>query len=126
MKVQIMESGALSASENQGNFDVLLRSGYLTWGDYPHHLKIHTSKNMYSHWENPEYDKLVAQGESAAIDDKAKADLYGEAQRILMDQVPAVYLVHEEKVVATRSYVKNYLITAEEPWLNLAGISIEK
>lgn len=126
MQLQTMESGAITAAENQGNFDVLLRSGYFTWGDYPHHLKMHTSKNMYSHWENPEYDSLVARGESAALDEKAKAAIYDKAQRILLDQVPAVYLVHEEKVVATRSRIKNYRITAEDPWLNLAGISIEE
>ncbi len=126
MKVQVMELGAITAAENKGDFDVLLRTGYLTWGDYPHHLKIHTSKNMYSHWSNQEYDKLIMQGESAAIDEAAKKNIYDQAQRLIMDQAPAVYLVHEEKVVAVRSNVQNYQITAEDPWLNLAGITVEK
>ncbi|KJS18330.1 MAG: ABC transporter substrate-binding protein [Peptococcaceae bacterium BRH_c4b] len=126
MKVQLMESGALSAAENHGDFDVLLRSGYLTWGDYPHHLKIHTSKHMYSHWANQQYDNLIMQGESASLDDEAKKKIYRQTQQLIMEEVPAVYLIHEEKVVAARNYVKDYQITAEDPWLNLAGIEIEK
>jgi peptide/nickel transport system substrate-binding protein len=125
MKVRIMEDGAISTAESHGDFDVLLRTGYLTWGDYPHHLKIHTSKHMYSHWSNQEYDKLIMQGESAAMDEAAKKSIYDQAQRLIMDQVPAVYIVHEEKVVAVRNNVQNYKITAEDPWLNLAGIKVE-
>ena len=125
MKVQVMEQGAIDTAEKAGDFDILLRTGYFTWGDYPHHLKIHTSKNMYSHWANEEYDRLIAEGESA-LDEAAKNEAYRRAQQLILDQVPAYYTVHEEKVVAARNSVKGYKITAEDPWLNLAGATIEK
>ncbi len=125
MKVQVMEQGAIDTAEKAGDFDILLRTGYFTWGDYPHHLKIHTSKNMYSHWANEEYDRLIAEGESA-LDEAAKNEAYRRAQQLILDQVPAYYTVHEEKVVAARNSVKGYKITAEDPWLNLAGVTIEK
>jgi peptide/nickel transport system substrate-binding protein len=125
LKIQIMESGAITAAEKAGNFDILLRSGYYTWGDYPHHLRLHTSKDLSSHYNNQEYDQLVAQAE-AEQDENLKKDLYNKLQKMIVEQVPAVYTIHEEKVVATRDWVKNYQITAEDPWLNLAGIKVEK
>jgi peptide/nickel transport system substrate-binding protein len=80
---------------------------------------------MYSHWANEEYDRLIAEGESA-LDEAAKNEAYSRVQQLIMDQVTAYYTVHEEKVVAARNSVKGYKITAEDPWLNLAGVTIEK
>ena len=101
LKIQITESGAITAAEKSGNFDILLRTGYYTWGDYPHHLRLHTSKDLSSHYSNQEYDQLVAQAE-AEQDENSKKDLYDKLQKMIMDQVPAVYTIHEEKVIATR------------------------
>jgi peptide/nickel transport system substrate-binding protein len=42
-----------------------------------------------------------------------------------MEQLPAFYLVHQEKVVATGPRVEGYQITAEPPRLNLQGISTQ-
>lgn len=125
MILKVMESGAVTEAENKGEFDILVRTGYLTWGDYPHHLKIHTSRHPFSHYANEEYDRLVMQAESADFDDQEKQEIYDKAQRLIMEEVPAFYLVHEEKVVATRKRVQGYQISAEDPWLNLAGISVE-
>ncbi|UNC93920.1 ABC transporter substrate-binding protein [Candidatus Contubernalis alkalaceticus] len=125
LKLLIMESGAESEAEERGDFDILVRTGYLTWGDYPHHLKMHTSHHPFSHYANEEYDPLVMRGESADLTEEEKWEVYEQAQRHLMEFVPAVYLIHEEKVVAARSNVKDYQISAEDPWLNLMGITIE-
>ncbi|AGL00373.1 ABC transporter substrate-binding protein [Desulfoscipio gibsoniae] len=125
LKLTVMETGALTAAEKAGEFDILLRSGYYTWGSYPHHFKIHTTNHMYGHWDNSEYDRLVAQAE-AALGENEKKELYKKLQQIIIDQLPALYTIHEEKVVATRDWVKNYQITSEDPWLNLAGVKVEK
>ncbi len=125
MELLEMETGAITEAENKGEFDILVRSGYLTWGDYPHHLKIHTSWHPFSHYANEEYDQLVMAAESSDYDDQAKMDLYDQAQRLIMEQMPAFYILHEEKVVATNKRVRNYRISAEDPWLNLAGITVE-
>ncbi len=123
VNVKQMEGAAVEQLENEGNFDILMRTGYFVWGPYPHHVKIHHSKNYKSHYSNPEYDQLVAQGE-IEINEEKKQQIYDEIQKMILAEVPAFYLVHEEKIVATRNNVQGYKITAEDPWLNLKGIEI--
>jgi peptide/nickel transport system substrate-binding protein len=43
---------------------------------------------------------------------------------MILEELPAFYLVHEQKIVATRSNVQGYEITGEDPWLNLKGIEL--
>lgn len=125
VNVKQMEGAAVEQLENDGNFDILMRTGFFVWGPYPHHVKIHHSKNYKSHYSNPAYDQLVARGESE-IDEGEKEKIYADIQKMILEEVPAFYLVHEQKIVATRSNVQGYKITAEDPWLNLKGIELVK
>jgi peptide/nickel transport system substrate-binding protein len=43
---------------------------------------------------------------------------------MVIERLPAFYLVHRQKVVATRSAVQGYRISSEPPWLNLRGVSL--
>jgi peptide/nickel transport system substrate-binding protein len=122
--IKVLETAAMEQLESQGNFDVLLRTGFFVWGPYPHHVKMHYSKNYKSHYANEAYDQLVEQAE-AILDENKKAQLYSQIQKMIIDEVPAYYIVHEEKVVATRNRVKGYQITAEDPWLNLQGVYLQ-
>jgi len=122
--IKVMETAAMEQLEGQGNFDVLLRTGFFVWGPYPHHVKIHYSKNYKSHYSNESYDRLVEQAEAIPEENK-KAQLYSEIQKMILDEVPAYYIVHEEKVIATRNRVKGYQITAEDPWLELRGVYLQ-
>lgn len=123
VNVKQMEGAAVEQLENEGNFDILMRTGYFVWGPYPHHVKIHHSQNYKSHYSNPDYDQLVVQGE-IEVDEEKKQQIYTEIQKMILKELPAFYLVHEQKIVATRSNVQGYEITAEDPWLNLKGIEI--
>lgn len=120
-----MENGAISQKEKGNDFDMIMRYGSFVWGPYPHHVKLHTSTNFKSHYHNPAYDDLVQQGESTT-DEKKKQEIYTKLQKIILDDLPAFYIVHEDKIVATRSNVKGYEITAEDPWLELRGVSLSK
>ncbi|WP_027399028.1 ABC transporter substrate-binding protein [Anaerovorax odorimutans] len=124
VKVKQLESAALSELEKKGDFDMLMRTGYFVWGPYPHHVKVHFSKNFASHYNNSAYDELVLKGESTN-DEAQKKQIYGDIQKLVLEDLPAFYIVHEEKIVATRSNVKGYKISAEDPWLELKGITIE-
>jgi peptide/nickel transport system substrate-binding protein len=104
---------------------MILRSGYFTWGPYPKHFFVHYSKSPYSHYHNETYDKLVDAADST-VDPQKQQELYYSLQESVTEEVPAFYLVHEEKVVATGPSVKGYLISAEDPWLNLSGVYLEK
>ncbi len=125
VNVKQVEGAAMEQLEKEGNFDILMRTGFFVWGPYPHHVKIHSSKNYKSHYNNPAYDQLVAKGESE-IDEKEKQKIYADIQKMILEDLPAFYIVHEQKIVATRSNVKGYQITAEDPWLNLKGIELTK
>lgn len=123
-EIKPLESAAMEQLEKQGQFDVLLRSGFYVWGPYPHHVKMHYSKNYKSHYRNESYDRLVEQAETV-LDEAEKARLYSEIQKMILEEVPAFYIVHEEKVVATRNTVKGYQISAEDPWLELQGVYLD-
>ena len=125
IEIQVLESGAVTKLEREGNFDMMLRSGYFVWGPYPRHFFVHHSKSPYGHYKNEEYDRLVDLADST-VDTKEQEKLYHELQEMVVEEVPAFYLVHEEKIVAANSYVKGYIITAEDPWLNLDGVYMEE
>ncbi|WP_347488880.1 ABC transporter substrate-binding protein [Desulfoscipio sp. XC116] len=122
-RVNQLEGAAAEQAEREGNFDIIMRTGFFVWGPYPHHVKIHHSKNYKSHYSNPEYDALVNKGESE-IDEQVKQQTYTAIQKMILEELPAFYLVHEQKIIATRNTVQGYRITAEDPWLNLQGIEI--
>lgn len=125
VEIQVLDEGAISKLEGVGNFGMILRTGYFVWGPYPKHFFIHHSKSPYSHYHNETYDQLVDAADST-IDPQKQKELYYALQAFVIKEVPAFYLVHEEKVVATCSSVKGFVITAEDPWLDLSGVYLER
>ena len=124
VEIKLLEGGAITQLENSGDFDIILRSGYFVWGSYPKHFFVHHSMSPYSHYRNTSYDELVNAADMTADEEKQK-ELYYSLQDFVIEEVPAFYLVHEEKIVAVNSYVKGYTITSEDPWLNLEGVYLE-
>lgn len=120
-----METAAIGQMEKEGNFDMLMRTGYYVWGPYPHHVKIHCANNYSSHYKNPAYDQMVQKAEST-FNENEKQQLYSDIQTMILNELPAFYILHEEKIVATRSNVKGYKITAEDPWLELRGVYLSE
>ncbi len=125
MHIQIkqLELGAALRAERDGKFDMLMRTGFYVWSSYPRHFYLHYSKNIYSHFSNQHFDRLIAEAD-AAIDPAIQRELYVELQRQTLELLPAFYLVHREKVVAAGPRVKGYRISAETPWLNLNGLHL--
>lgn len=124
LEIQTLEGGAISSLENSGDFDIILRSGYYVWGPYPKHFFIHTSMCPNSHYSNESYDKLEDEADST-IDPEKQKELYYALQDFVIEEVPAFYLVHEEKVIAASSSVRGYTISAEDPWMNLEGVYLD-
>jgi peptide/nickel transport system substrate-binding protein len=122
VNIQLLERGAMGKLETGGDFEVILRFGWYVWGPYPQHFFIHHSDNApWGHFYNEEYDQLVDAADMTADPEKQR-QLYHELQDMVIEKLPAFYLVHEEKVVAANSYVQGYTMTAEAPWLNLDGV----
>ncbi len=124
LEIRQLEPAALSSQEREGGFDMIMRTGYFVWGPYPHHVKVHSSNSYAGHYHNELYDQLILQAESETVEGK-KQQAYDDIQKMIIDDLPAFYLVHEEKIVAVRDKVRGYVITAEDPWLELKGVSLE-
>lgn len=125
VEIQVLDEGAINKLESEGDFGMILRSGYFVWGPYPKHFFVHHSMSPYSHYHNETYDQLVNASDST-VDTQKQEELYHSLQTFVIEEVPAFYLVHEEKVVATGPAVKGYVISAEDPWLNLSGVYLER
>ncbi|MCW3138379.1 MAG: ABC transporter substrate-binding protein [Methanophagales archaeon] len=128
VKILLLERGALLKVLREGKFDMRLYSGCYVWGPYPRHFFTHHSNATKglcsSQYENTEYNKLVDLADMT-VNPKDQEKLYYKLQEWVVREVPAFYLVHEEKIVAANSYVKGYNITAEDPWLNLDGVYLK-
>jgi len=128
VEIQFLERGAIMKVLREGKFDMMLYYGCFVWGSYPRHFFTHhsnaTTDLCSCQYGNTEYDKLVDLADMTVYP-KEQEKLYYELQEWVVREVPAFYLVHEEKIVAANSYVKGYTITAEDPWLNLDGVYLE-
>ncbi len=58
-------------------------------------------------WDNPTFDKLVERARGTTEDAK-RADLYGQAQVLMHDQVPSVIPAFFDLLAARRHYVEGY------------------
>lgn len=125
VEIQVLDEGAINKLESTGDFGMILRSGYFTWGPYPKHFFVHHSASPYSHYHNETYDQLVNAADTT-VNPQEQEELYHSLQTFVIEEVPAFYLVHEEKVVATGPSVKGYTISSEDPWLNLSGVYLER
>ena len=99
LQIQVLERGVFLAAEAHDEFEMLLRTGYYVWGAYPRHFFPHFSKNEYSHYGAPQYDRFIAQAD-ATINPEKQRQLYYRLQEETLERLSAFYLIHQEKVVA--------------------------
>ncbi len=59
-------------------------------------------------YSNPDVDKLIADG-IATTDQDARAEIYGEIQRILLEDLPWINLFIAEQYEAMKTFVKGYV-----------------
>jgi oligopeptide transport system substrate-binding protein len=75
------------------------------------------SGNQFSGWSNKQYDDLVNKGDNAP----AQADrdsAYSQAQKILEQEAPVMFLYQDEKFLLIASKVKGYTKTAlDDDWI---------
>lgn len=86
-------------------------SGYSAFAD-PHTVFDGTyvtgRQNNFMSYSNPKFDDLVAQG-AATSDPATRAKLYQQAQLILTDDSPMVFLYAANEYEAMQSYAKGYV-----------------
>ena len=62
-----------------------------------------------SYWKNEEYDRLIDEANRISGADRDKAiELYGKAQEIMMEEVPAIFIFDQQFARAKRKNIKGY------------------
>jgi len=116
---------AVESQTHSRNFRTLNYSigGVSGWqADYPDgqdwmDIFLTGSGNQFSGWSNKQYDDLVNKGDNAP----AQADrdsAYSQAQKILEQEAPVMFLYQDEKFLLIASKVKGYTKTAlDDDWI---------
>ncbi len=58
-------------------------------------------------WNNAAFDRLVAEARTT-VDERRRQELYGEAQRLMHEEVPSIIPVFFDLLAAQRDYVQGY------------------
>jgi len=87
---------------------------------------LYTSDSAWNEtrWNNPDFDKLVAEGR-VTTDEGKRAALYGQAQALMHEQVPSVIPVFFDLLAGRRSWVEGFVLhprgavfRLDQVWLN--------
>jgi len=128
VKVEGEDFGTLLEDSDNGNFQAL----YLGWSG-----RIDPDLNIYdftvtdgdfnsSGYSNPEVDRLLGEARTTSDRDRRK-ELYGQVMEILHEDVPYVYLFHNNQ---TTDFAMQPTVQGFEPYpdgiLRLAGVSKEQ
>ncbi len=62
-----------------------------------------------THWNNPDFDALVAAARGT-VDEAKRRETYGKAQALMHEQVPSMIPVFFDLLAARRSYVQGYTL----------------
>lgn len=111
--IETVETGAYLESTGAGNTEMFIGA----WGtvtldaDYGLYPMFHSSNagapGNRSFLNNPEIDDLL-QAAREESDVEKRLELYKEAQNLLADEAPAVYLYHSELLVGLHNDVKDF------------------
>ena len=80
-------------------------------------------RGNFSCYSNARVDELIKAGETAA-DESQRQTLYDEAQQLIYDEAPAVFLILPEEVEAAAARVQNWEPAADSR-INLHDVCVE-
>lgn len=66
--------------------------------------------NNHSQYSNPKFDALVKQA-AAEPDEKKRLDMWAQAQKMMVEDAPVIFLFHDERFILVKPYVKGLKIT---------------
>ena len=104
----------------QGNYQVGGVSGWQA--DYPDgqdwfDIFITGSGNQFSNWSNSQYDSLVQKGDTSP-NNSDRLSAYSQAQTILEQEAPVMFLFQNEKFFLVSSKVKGYNVhPLDDDWV---------
>jgi oligopeptide transport system substrate-binding protein len=118
--VDAVESQTHSRNLRTLNYSIGGVSGWQA--DYPDgqdwmDIFVTGSGNQFSGWSNKQYDDLVNKGDNAPAQADRDAS-YSQAQKILEQDAPVMFLFQDEKFLLIASKVKGYTKTAlDDDWI---------
>jgi peptide/nickel transport system substrate-binding protein len=111
-KIQTMEWGAY-LKKYLDNPDMAEMSWNPSIGDPDHMLYMLLSSDRFppafnaGFYQNPRVDELLRKGRTT-IDDKERIPLYKEAQRLVMEDAPWIFVDHGKQVIVHRKRVQGF------------------
>jgi peptide/nickel transport system substrate-binding protein len=103
--------------ELEGNFqyDVYICNwNGLIDADQYYYLQHHTGEVFnFTGYSNPEFDELVEEGRSMSEFD-ARYDIYEEANQILVDDAPYIYMYNKREIRAYAPYVEGFVVRPDQ------------
>jgi peptide/nickel transport system substrate-binding protein len=80
--------------------------------------------NNHARHHNPEYDRLMVQGRQVA-DPARRAQIYEQANKILHDDAPWIFMNHTNQVRAARANVKGFLLNPLQMFFHMEQVSLQ-
>jgi len=112
VNIQVMELGTFFETVSKGAFDMALTgwANNLPDAEYFFGRTLHSASvggNNYSRYNNPKFDSLLDEGLTIP-DGQERADIYAEAQQIILDEVPLIFWSVGEVTVGLNTRVRNF------------------
>ena len=112
--VQNLEPEKMLDEIASGNHGQIISSGWCA--DYPDpenfaDVLFHTGKEMnYGNYSNPALDTLLEQAR-VEPDVSKRIGMYQQAEQIIVDDAPAIFLTHSISYILVKPYVKGYILS---------------
>lgn len=125
-EVDLQENAVLLENYFSGNFDLSVTgtSAYVDPNDVVQTNFMTGASSNGEGYSNPEVDELIVAG-IATTEQAERAEIYGEIQRILLEDLPWINLFIAEQYEAMKTYVEGYVHiptgsnrSIREVWLN--------
>lgn len=91
------------------------------WDEAANHWRI----NNCSRHHNPQFDRLIRQGREVT-DQQKRTQIYMEANRILHDDAPGIFINHTNQVRATRASVHGFVLNPLQMFFHMERVSVEQ
>lgn len=103
--------------EKEGNFQYdtyICNWNGLIDADQYYYLQHHTGLVFnFTGYSNPEFDKLVEEGRSIS-DFEERYEIYEQANKILVDDAPYIYMFNKKEIRAYAPYVKGFVVRPDQ------------
>ncbi|MGH6943885.1 MAG: ABC transporter substrate-binding protein, partial [Geminicoccaceae bacterium] len=130
INVQQMEFGAFLAKVRSGDYDGMFMSGWSGDNGDPDNFlyEIFGSANIpvgnSTRYSNPELDKILLQARRETDHDK-RVELYKDAQRIIVEAAPWIWVNSTLQVRAIRKEVKGFQLNPTQMFFDMEKVSLE-